>query len=76
MEFFISLLPLFWNNEGILMESPCHLCVCVSPTVNFGILEPIFIHFSMGVIESWAHAVAWMVEALCYKPEICGFEIR
>jgi hypothetical protein len=22
------------------------------------------------------HAMAWLVEALCYKPEGCGFESR
>jgi hypothetical protein len=32
--------------------------------------------FSCSYIAQWGHALALLVEALCYKPEGCAFDSR
>jgi hypothetical protein len=65
------------------MRSLCCLCTCVSPPPP----PNVFVFCAVRVISkesrrlvlpitSWGHAVAQLVEALCYKPEGRGFDSR
>jgi hypothetical protein len=40
----------FWKNKSMLMRSPCCLCVCESPPMNFWMPERIFTKFNMHIM--------------------------
>jgi hypothetical protein len=71
-----SLQPLGHRDRGFESHSGRGMDVCMVTCLFRVGPDPFHCCYALGSTEEWAQAVAYLVAALCYKPEGRGFESR
>jgi hypothetical protein len=68
---FISLLSLFLKNKSRLMRSPC--CLCVFPSINFWMPEPIFMKIGMYIVTPDIISTEYFINPSHQSVSICVY---
>jgi hypothetical protein len=66
-----GLLSLFWKNKSKFMRSPCCLCVCESPGINFWMSQPMFMKLAMYIMTPEPISTVYFINISHHSVSMC-----